>query len=69
VHQLIESSGEAKTDALCNLGSHFYERNNKGKADRYWEQAPSLFSDSRNCLGKPVDCRAAKRRTKLATGA
>ncbi len=43
-----KSSDEAKAEALFNLGSHFYERNDKAKADLYWAQAQALFPDSWN---------------------
>jgi len=43
-----KTSDEAKAEALFNLGTHFFEKGNKEKADAYWNQAQALFPDSWN---------------------
>jgi peroxiredoxin len=43
-----KSSDEARAEALFALGNYFYGREDKAKADLYWNQAETLFPDSWN---------------------
>jgi len=43
-----KSGDEAMAEAVFELGAYFYDRNDRAKADAYWNKAQALFPDSWN---------------------
>jgi peroxiredoxin len=43
-----KSSDEAKAEAVFQLGTYFFDRNDRARADQYWNQAQALFPESWN---------------------
>jgi len=43
-----KTSDEAKAEAVFQLGTYFFDRSDRAKADTYWNRAQSLFPESWN---------------------